>query len=237
MQRQSSKLRALLRGKTFLHMPSVYDPLGARLVQSLGYEATYVGGYVSGAATAVTEPAHDDRADRSRSTSRSIAIPRWSTAARGFDALHHAHGATTAPASRACTSRTSSTPSARHYHAVHGTGGRVRRKISFACKQRRSRSRLCRHRAHDTAAPWTRRSVHAHQPRGRRAPTGRSRAVRPRPSARRSSAACRSSTCKAAATETGVRFSPARTCSKWDTSPASRRRWCCAPRFISSSGH
>ena len=54
MQRPSTKLRALLREKTFLHLPSVYDAIGGRLVQSLGYEATYVGGYVSGASTAVT---------------------------------------------------------------------------------------------------------------------------------------------------------------------------------------
>src|SRR5437868_499442 len=56
IQRQSTKLRTLLRDKTFLHMPSVYDALGGRLVQSLGYEAAYVGGYVSGASTALSEP-------------------------------------------------------------------------------------------------------------------------------------------------------------------------------------
>src|SRR5258706_13277459 len=56
MQRQSTKLRALLRAKTFLHLPSVYDALGGRLVQSLGYEATYVGGYVSGGPSAGTQP-------------------------------------------------------------------------------------------------------------------------------------------------------------------------------------
>jgi len=56
MQRQSTKLRALLRSKTFLHMPSVYDAIGGRLTQSLGYEAVYVGGYVTGGSTAVTEP-------------------------------------------------------------------------------------------------------------------------------------------------------------------------------------
>lgn len=39
MERISPRLRALLRSKTFLHMPSVYDALGGRLVQSLGYEA------------------------------------------------------------------------------------------------------------------------------------------------------------------------------------------------------
>jgi hypothetical protein len=39
MERLSTRLRALLRSKTFLHMPSVYDALGGRLVQSLGYVA------------------------------------------------------------------------------------------------------------------------------------------------------------------------------------------------------
>ena len=56
MERQSTRLRALLRNKTFLHMPSVYDAIGGRLVESLGYEAAYIGGYVSGGSTAITEP-------------------------------------------------------------------------------------------------------------------------------------------------------------------------------------
>jgi 2-methylisocitrate lyase-like PEP mutase family enzyme len=56
MERQSTKLRALLRNKTFLHMPSVYDAIGGRLCQSLGCEAAYIGGYVSGGSTAITEP-------------------------------------------------------------------------------------------------------------------------------------------------------------------------------------
>jgi 2-methylisocitrate lyase-like PEP mutase family enzyme len=56
MERHSTRLRALLRSKTFLHMPAVYDALGGRLVQSLGFEAAFVGGYVTGGASAVTEP-------------------------------------------------------------------------------------------------------------------------------------------------------------------------------------
>ena len=55
MERQSTRLRTLLRNKTFLHMPSVYDAIGGRLVQSLGYETAYVGGYVTGGSTAITE--------------------------------------------------------------------------------------------------------------------------------------------------------------------------------------
>lgn len=55
-QRQTTRLRELLSSKTFLHMPAVYDALTGRLVQSLGYEAAYVGGYVTGGASTVTEP-------------------------------------------------------------------------------------------------------------------------------------------------------------------------------------
>jgi len=54
--RKTTRLRALLEQKTFLHMPAVYDALGARLVQQAGFEAVYCGGYVSGASRAVSEP-------------------------------------------------------------------------------------------------------------------------------------------------------------------------------------
>ena len=37
-------------------MPSVYDGLGARLVEQAGFEAVYSGGYVCGAARAISEP-------------------------------------------------------------------------------------------------------------------------------------------------------------------------------------
>lgn len=53
---KTTKLRALLRSNTFLHMPAVYDALGARMVQQAGFEAVYTGGYVSGASRAVSEP-------------------------------------------------------------------------------------------------------------------------------------------------------------------------------------
>jgi len=56
MERQSTRLRTLLRSRIFLHMPSVYDAIGGRLVESLGYEAAYIGGYVTGGSTAITEP-------------------------------------------------------------------------------------------------------------------------------------------------------------------------------------
>ena len=54
----SARFRALLREGKFLHIPAVYDPLGGRLLQSLGFEAGYVGGYVTGGSRAITEPLH-----------------------------------------------------------------------------------------------------------------------------------------------------------------------------------
>jgi len=53
------QLRAMLqRGETIV-APGAYDPLSARVVQSLGFRAIYTGGYMTGAHTAITEPAAD----------------------------------------------------------------------------------------------------------------------------------------------------------------------------------
>lgn len=56
MSKATRMLRSFLKAKTFLHMPAVYDPIGARLVKQAGFEAAYVGGYVTGGSRAVTEP-------------------------------------------------------------------------------------------------------------------------------------------------------------------------------------
>jgi 2-methylisocitrate lyase-like PEP mutase family enzyme len=144
MQRQSTKLRALLRGKTFLHLPSVYDPLGGRLVQSLGYEATYVGGYVSGAASAITEPqlTMTEQIKVAADVAQSIAIPLIVDGGAGFgDALH------TMRMVRECIRagiagvhiEDQLYPKRAHYHkyVVHGVPvEEFVEKISFACKQR-----------------------------------------------------------------------------------------------------
>ena len=49
-------LRELIRAREFLHMPAVYDPLGGLLVQNSGFKVCFVGGYVTGAALAISEP-------------------------------------------------------------------------------------------------------------------------------------------------------------------------------------
>lgn len=76
-QKQTTKLRELLLNKTFLHMPAVYDALTGRLVQSLGFEAAYVGGYVTGGSTTITEPllTMTEQVRLAEEVARSIGIP------------------------------------------------------------------------------------------------------------------------------------------------------------------
>ena len=91
MERHSTRLRALLRSKTFLHMPSVYDALGGRLVQSLGYEAAYIGGYVTGGASTVTEPllTMTEQVRLAEDIAQKINIPLVADAGAGWgDSLH-----------------------------------------------------------------------------------------------------------------------------------------------------
>lgn len=90
-QRQTTRLRALLRQKTFLHMPSVYDAIGGRLVQSLGFEAAYVGGYVTGGSLAVSEPllTMTEQIRVAGDVAQSVTIPVVADAGAGFgEPLH-----------------------------------------------------------------------------------------------------------------------------------------------------
>ena len=86
IERQSTKLRQLLRAKTFLHMPSVYNVIGARLVQSLGFEAVYIGGYVTGGSTAITEPllTMNEQIEPARNIAQNVNIPLLADAGSGW---------------------------------------------------------------------------------------------------------------------------------------------------------
>lgn len=91
MKRQTTRLRELLRAGTFLHMPSVYDVIGGRLVQSLGFEAAYVGGYVTGGSTAVTEPllTMTEQVRLAGDVAQGIGVPLIADAGAGFgEPLH-----------------------------------------------------------------------------------------------------------------------------------------------------
>ncbi|MEM7405421.1 MAG: isocitrate lyase/PEP mutase family protein [Pseudomonadota bacterium] len=56
MQSNAAAFRKLLETGEFIYMPAIYYPLAARLVQALGIQAAYVGGYVTGGSRAVSEP-------------------------------------------------------------------------------------------------------------------------------------------------------------------------------------
>ena len=92
MSTQNTKmLRELIKSQTFLHLPSVYDPIGARLVQQTGFEATYVGGYVSGASKAISEPllTLTEQVEIAAEVASSVTIPVLADAGAGFgEPLH-----------------------------------------------------------------------------------------------------------------------------------------------------
>ena len=84
-------LRELIKSQIFIHLPSVYDPIGARLVQQSGFEATYVGGYVSGASKAISEPllTLTEQVKIAAEVASSVSIPVLADAGAGFgEPLH-----------------------------------------------------------------------------------------------------------------------------------------------------
>lgn len=144
MEHQSSRLRELLRNKTFLHMPSVYDALGGRLVQSLGFEAAYVGGYVTGGSTAIAEPllTMTEQVRLAGDIAQNIGIPLVADAGAGFGEPLHAMR-TVREFIRAGVAgvhiEDQLFPKRAHYHkyVVHGIPlEEFVEKIAFACKQR-----------------------------------------------------------------------------------------------------
>ena len=56
MFRATTALRKLVRAGKFLELPTAHDALTGRLIQSIGFESLYVGGFVTGGSTAISEP-------------------------------------------------------------------------------------------------------------------------------------------------------------------------------------
>ena len=86
-----SVLRSKLsRGETIV-APGAYDPLGARVIRSLGFPAVYTGGYASGAHLAITEPlmTMTEQIEVGRKVASSVELPVIVDGNAGFgDALH-----------------------------------------------------------------------------------------------------------------------------------------------------
>lgn len=91
MERTTSRLRALLKEKEFVYMPAVYYPLGGRLAEYIGFDAAYVGGYVTGGSRAVSEPllTMSEQVETAEHVARSISAPVICDAGAGFgEPLH-----------------------------------------------------------------------------------------------------------------------------------------------------
>ncbi len=80
----------LQRGETIV-APGAYDPISARVVQSLGFPAVYTGGYITGAHTTITEPllSLTDQVEVAEKVARAVELPVLADAGAGFgDPLH-----------------------------------------------------------------------------------------------------------------------------------------------------
>ena len=89
--RKTTALRKLLKKKAFVYMPVAYDPLGGRLVESLGYDAVYTGGFVTGGSRCTSEPmlTMDEQARVAGDVANAVAIPLVADGGAGFgEPLH-----------------------------------------------------------------------------------------------------------------------------------------------------
>ena len=87
----ASRLRELFAEPSLLYLPAIYDPLGARLVQSVGAHAAYVGGYVTGSSRVVSEPllTMTEQVDTARAVTHTTDLPIICDAGAGFgEPLH-----------------------------------------------------------------------------------------------------------------------------------------------------
>ena len=86
-----SELKARLnRGETIV-APGAYDPISARIVESLGFPAVYTGGYMSGAHLAVTEPlmTMTEQVEVARKVAGAVSLPVICDAGAGYgDPVH-----------------------------------------------------------------------------------------------------------------------------------------------------
>ncbi len=83
--------RRLSSGETIV-APGAYDPMSARLVQSLGFDTIYTGGYMSGAHLAVTEPlmTMTEQVEVAARVVKSVPLPVICDAGAGYGEPVHA---------------------------------------------------------------------------------------------------------------------------------------------------
>jgi methylisocitrate lyase len=142
--RQTTALRKLLKKKEFVYMPVAYDALGGRLIESIGFDAVYTGGFVTGGSRCTSEPmlTMDEQVRVAGDVASAIGVPLIADGGAGFgEPLHTMR--TVREFIRAGVAGTHIEdqlyPKRAHYHKyVAHTIPRKEfvDKIKFACKQR-----------------------------------------------------------------------------------------------------
>jgi 2-methylisocitrate lyase-like PEP mutase family enzyme len=89
--KQTAALRKLLKKKEFVYMPVAYDALGGRVVESLGFDAVYTGGFVTGSSRCTSEPmlTMDEQVRVAGDVAAAIGVPLVADGGAGFgEPLH-----------------------------------------------------------------------------------------------------------------------------------------------------
>jgi methylisocitrate lyase len=142
--KKTTALRHLLKKKEFVYMPVAYDPLGGRLLQSLGFDCVYTGGFVTGASRCTSEPllTMDEQLRTAGDVAAAIDIPLVVDGGAGFGEPLHAMR-TVRECIRAGIAgmhiEDQLYPKRAHYHkyVAHAVPRKeFADKIRFACKQR-----------------------------------------------------------------------------------------------------
>ena len=84
-------LRDRIQTEETIVAPGVFDPLGARLIEHLGFDTVYMGGWATGAHLSVTEPllTMTEQVEAARRVAASVEIPLIVDAGAGFgEPLH-----------------------------------------------------------------------------------------------------------------------------------------------------
>ncbi len=87
----TTRLRAMVRRGRFLELPSVYDPITARIAQEAGFQTLYNGGFVTGGKSCLSEPllAMTEQIGTAGEIARSVKVPLVMDAGAGWgEPLH-----------------------------------------------------------------------------------------------------------------------------------------------------
>ena len=144
MSRATKMLRALLKRKKFIAMPSGYDAITARLIEAAGFDVAYNGGFVTGGSTCISEPllTMSEQLRVASDMANAVKIPVVMDAGAGWGEPVH-----TMRTVRECIRagiagihiEDQLFPKRAHYHTyvAHNISlNEYRDKIRFACKQR-----------------------------------------------------------------------------------------------------